>query len=96
MNDEIKERFREILAEAQFKINSIRPGYRVLLIEAERTEADIQTDVARALQDRETIGLGASNYNFSDAPLTLDGTSREERELISRALEESCGIEAEK
>lgn len=96
MNDETRKQIQTIIREAQYKINSLSSGYRVVLIESEPTEADIQSDVARALQDREAAGLSASNYNFADAPLALDGASPEERELIQRALDESSGIEMEK
>jgi len=98
MQNETRKQLETILREAQYKVNSLCSGYRILLVEAERTEADIHSDVRNALQDRKAAGLSASNYNFPDAPLTLDGVdvSRAERELIQRALDESSGIEMEK
>jgi len=92
MNDEIRKQFQTIIREAQFKINSLSPGYKVVLLESERTETDIQSDVARALHDREGAGLSGSDAPEFSAALTLDGASREERELIERALQESRAV----
>jgi hypothetical protein len=75
-----------ILREAQIKINQVASGYRVVLIEAERTGADVQSDVRHALRDRQDAGVGADDHAPHVAPLTLDGASREERDLIEAAL----------
>jgi hypothetical protein len=96
MNDEIRKQFQTIIREAQFKINSLSSGYKVVLLESERTEADVQSDVARALHDREGIGLGGSDAPEFAAPHSLDSASREDRELIERALQESSGLEVQK
>lgn len=68
MDPQIKNRFREIVAEAQYKVNSVCPGFRVVLVEAERTEADLQADIRKALQDRNAAGLSASNNFDAQAP----------------------------
>src|ERR1700682_1213851 len=86
MNDETRKQIQTTIREAQFKINSLCSGYKVGLFESERTEADVQSDVSKALQDREAAGLTASNNVEVAAPLTLDGASKQERDLVEAAL----------
>lgn len=93
MNDQIKNRLREIVAEAQMRVNQIATGYKVQLIEAERSEQEIRADVGRALLERQDAGMGASNYNFPNAPLTLDGVSKSDKELIEKAVEDMRAVE---
>lgn len=96
MNAETKNRLREILAEAQMRVNQIAPGHNILLVEAERTKTEIEADVVRALQDRQSIGLSSANNFESSASATLDGIDQQTRDLIERALQESSGLEVEK
>jgi hypothetical protein len=93
MNDEIKKQIKAIVLEAQTKVDKLTTGLRVAIFEAPRTETDIHTDVAQALRDRQNEGLDASNYNCSDAALTLDGASREERSLVEAALRDLSAVE---
>jgi hypothetical protein len=92
MNDETRKQIQTIIREAQFKINSLCSGYKVGLFESERTESDVQADVRKALQDRQSAGLSASNAPEFAASLVLDGASRDERDLIERALQESRAV----
>lgn len=93
MNNETWKQFQAIIREAQYKINSLCSGYKVLLIEAERSEQEIRADVGRALLERQDAGMGASNYNFPNAPLTLDGVSKSDKELIEKAVEDMRAVE---
>jgi hypothetical protein len=80
-----------ILREAQIRVNQVASGYRVVLIEAERTEADVQSDVRKALRDRQAAGIGADDHAPHVAPHSLNGA--EERRLIEQAVEDMRAVE---
>jgi hypothetical protein len=69
------------------------PGYKVVLLEAERSEVDIRADVTQALIDRQTAGLSASNNLEGEAPYSLDGVSQEDRKLIQQSVEDMRAVE---
>jgi hypothetical protein len=89
----VREQFRQIIAEAQFKINSVRPGYKVVLLEDERSEVDIRADVTQALIDRQAACLSASINLEGEAPHSLDGVSQEDRKLIQQSVEDMRAVE---
>ena len=93
MDDQIKKEIREIVREAQIHIDKVFPGLRIVVLESERTEADIQSDVAKALEDRRAAGFSATNNPEFAASLTLDGATREERDLIEAALRDMSTVE---
>jgi hypothetical protein len=94
MNDEIrKQQIQTIIREAQYKVNSLCSGFKVVLLESERTESDVQSDVRKALRDREAVGLSAANNLEETAPLTLDGVSQSDRKLIEQAVEDMRAVE---
>ena len=89
MSDELK----FILRGAQIKINQLVKGYSVVLIEDERTESTIHSDVHKALRDREDLGLSADNNLESQAPHSLDGVSQSDRKLIEQAVADMRAVE---
>jgi len=96
MNDETKAQIKTIIAEAQVKVDQLVPGLRVTILVPATPEPSEEELVQRALCDRQNAGLSAGNAPEFQASLTLDGASREERDLIEHALEESRGVEFEK
>lgn len=92
MNDEIKKQIKAIQAEAQTKIDALFPGFRVAVLIPERTQADIRSSVAQALEGREAIGLSASNNIEGEAPLTVDSANRQERDLVEAALRDLSAV----
>lgn len=57
MYDEIE--VREIVFDAQRKLDKLFSGFKVVIVEEERKIT--KADVNRALQDRRSVGLGADN-----------------------------------
>lgn len=96
MDAQIKNRLREIVVEAQMRVNQIATGYKVQLIEAERTKTEIEADVFKAVRERNAVGLSASNNVEVTAPATLDNVDADTRNLIEAALHDSTGIEVQK
>jgi len=75
MNDETKAQIKASIAEAQAKVDQLAPGLRVTILVPAKPEPTAEELVQRALADRQTAGLSASNNNETQAPLTLDGTN---------------------